>query len=646
MAATAWPPRSTALRYVTDEVTAIVTVADDGGSSGRLRDEFGVLPPGDLRMALAALCSDSEWGHTWRDVLQHRFAGDGPLGGHALGNLLIVALWELHDDPVAGLDLVGRLLQAQGRVLPMAAVPLTIEADVTGLDPDRPGCRAHRQRAGAGRGDARRRCGAVRLVPADPPAYPESVAAIRSADWVVLGPGLVVHLGDDPPAGARARARPSRSTRARRLLVLNLDPGTGRDGRLQRRAAPRDLGHAWRPTCASTRCSPTPLSSTTRRPWRSSAPRLGAQLFVTPGGASRPTRRARPAALRGRLAGHSRHPETGPVTRGRMTAMAMTAKVKDELSRHVVTKPCCRKSEVAATLRFAGGLHIIGGRIVVEAELDTANAARRLRRELSEVYGHTPEVLVLAAGGLRKGSRYVVRVVQDGESLARQTGLIDSRGRPVRGLPPKVVSGSVCDAEAAWRGAFLAHGSLTEPGRSSALEVTCPGPEAALALVGAARRMGISAKAREVRGVDRVVIRDGDAIGAMLTRLGAHDAVLAWEERRIRREVRATANRLANFDDANLRRSARAAVAAGARVERALEILGDDIPDHLREAGELRLQHKQASLEELGQLAQPPMTKDAVAGRIRRLLAMADKRASDDGIPNTEAVLTPDMLDT
>ena len=243
--------------------------------------------------------------------------------------------------------------------------------------------------------------------------------------------------------------------------------------------------------------------------------------------------------------------------------MAMTAKVKDELSRHVVTKPCCRKSEVAATLRFAGGLHIIGGRIVVEAELDTANAARRLRRELSEVYGHTPEVLVLAAGGLRKGSRYVVRVVQDGESLARQTGLIDSRGRPVRGLPPKVVSGSVCDAEAAWRGAFLAHGSLTEPGRSSALEVTCPGPEAALALVGAARRMGISAKAREVRGVDRVVIRDGDAIGAMLTRLGAHDAVLAWEERRIRREVRATANRLANFDDANLRRSARAAVAAG-----------------------------------------------------------------------------------
>jgi DNA-binding protein WhiA len=208
-----------------------------------------------------------------------------------------------------------------------------------------------------------------------------------------------------------------------------------------------------------------------------------------------------------------------------------------------------------------------------------------------------------------------------------------------------VVSAGVCDAVAAWRGAFIAHGSLTEPGRSSALEVTCPGPEAALALVGAARRLGVQAKAREVRGVDRVVIRDGDAIGALLTRMGAHDTVLVWEERRMRREVRGTANRLANFDDANLRRSARAAVAAGARVERAFEILGDDIPEHLVQAGRLRLEHKQASLEELGQLSDPPLTKDAVAERIRRLLAMADKRAHELGVPDTETSLTPEMLD-
>jgi len=269
--------------------------------------------------------------------------------------------------------------------------------------------------------------------------------------------------------------------------------------------------------------------------------------------------------------------------------MAMTSAVKDELSRYEVTKTCCRKAEVATMLRFGGGLHIVSGKIVIEAELDTGSAARRLRTNIKEVYGHDAELAVVHAGGLRKGNRYLVRVDAGGEQLARQTGLVDGSGRPVRGLPPQVVTGGMCDIEAAWRGAFLAHGSLTEPGRSSSLEITCPGPEAALALVGAARRMSMASKSREVRGVDRVVIRDGDTISALLTRLGAHDSVLAWEERRMRREVKASAHRLANFDDANLRRSARAAVAAGARVERALEILGDDVPDHIKEAGRLRV---------------------------------------------------------
>ena len=324
--------------------------------------------------------------------------------------------------------------------------------------------------------------------------------------------------------------------------------------------------------------------------------------------------------------------------------MAMTAAVKDELSRVETTKTCCRKAEVSTMLRFGGGLHIVSGQIVIEAELDAGATARRLRKDILEIYGHESEIAVVQASGLRKGTRYVVRVVQGGEALARQTGMVDGSGRPVRGLPPAIVAGALCDCEAAWRGAFLAHGSLTEPGRSSSMEITCPGPEAALALVGAARRLSIAAKSREVRGVDRVVIRDGDAIGAMLTRLGAHESVMAWEERRMRREVRATANRLANFDDANLRRSARAAVAAGARVQRAMEILGEEVPDHLVVAGRLRLEHSQASLEELGALADPPMTKDAIAGRIRRLLALADKRAQDLGIPDTESVLGPEFL--
>ncbi|HSY16433.1 MAG TPA: DNA-binding protein WhiA [Jatrophihabitantaceae bacterium] len=322
----------------------------------------------------------------------------------------------------------------------------------------------------------------------------------------------------------------------------------------------------------------------------------------------------------------------------------MTATVKDELSRVSISKSTARRAEIATMLRFAGALHLIGGHIVVEAELDTGSVARRLRKEIADVYGHGSDVQILAGSGLRRGSRYLVRVTKDGEGLARQAGLVDLRGRPVRGLPQHVVAGGMADAEAAWRGAFLAHGSLTEPGRACSLEITCPSSEAALGLVGVGRRLGVAAKAREVRGADRVVVRDGDAISALLTRIGAHESVLAWEERRMRREVRATANRLANFDDANLRRSARAAVAAGARVERALQILGAEAPDHLLQAGTLRLEHKQASLEELGAISDPPMTKDAVAGRIRRLLAMADKRAADLGIPDTESAVTAEML--
>jgi DNA-binding protein WhiA len=325
--------------------------------------------------------------------------------------------------------------------------------------------------------------------------------------------------------------------------------------------------------------------------------------------------------------------------------LALTADVKDELARIEVSKTTVRAAELATVLRFSGGLHLISGRIAVESELDTAQLARRVRKDLAELYGVRSEISVISASGLRRTSHYLVRVLDGGETLARQTGLLDARRRPIRGLPNKLTTGSREELAAVWRGAFLAHGSLTDPGRSAALEITCPGNESAMALVGAAGRLKISAKAREVRGVHRVVIRDGDAISAMLVHMGAHATVLAWEELRQRREVRATANRLVNFDDANLRRSAQAAVAACARVERALEILDGNVPEHLRYAGDLRLRFRDSSLDELGHHADPPMTKDAVAGRIRRLLAMADKRAVDLGIPGTDANLPPDYED-
>lgn len=324
--------------------------------------------------------------------------------------------------------------------------------------------------------------------------------------------------------------------------------------------------------------------------------------------------------------------------------MAMTDVVKDELSRLEVEKLCCRRAEVSVLLRLAGGLDLSAGRVVIEAELDTSAAARRLQASIAEAFGQPAEFATLAGVGSRAASRYLVRVSkgQAGESVARQAGMIDQRGCPVRGLPPQVVSGGTCDCEAAWRAAFLASGSLTEPGRSMALEVTCPGFEAALALVGAARRMKVPARARDARGVDRVVIRDGDAIAAMLTRLRAHRALLEWEERRAHRAPMvgplvspADSRRMGNLDAANLCRSVRAASAAADRAERALQILGDDA-GYLSAAAKLRIAHRHATLEALGQLADPPLTKDAIAGRIRRLLAMADRRAAERGMPGTE----------
>lgn len=208
-----------------DQVTAVVTVADNGGSSGRLRGEFGVLPPGDLRMALAALCGADDWGRTWADVVQHRFAGDGEMNGHVIGNLLIVGLWERLGDHVKALDWVGKLLGAHGRVLPMALTPLDITARVRGTDP----ADASATSVVRGQVEVATTGGeivSVALDPPDPTVCPEAVAAILEADWVVLGPGswftsVIPHLLI--PALRDALEH----TDARLVVVLNLEPQDG-----------------------------------------------------------------------------------------------------------------------------------------------------------------------------------------------------------------------------------------------------------------------------------------------------------------------------------------------------------------------------------------------------------------------------------
>ncbi len=172
-----------AARSITSNITAIVTVADNGGSSGRLREEFNFLPPGDLRMALAALCSPDEWGRDWAGILQYRFTSEGEMGGHALGNLLLAALWDRDGDPVAGIDRVGELLKIVGRVLPMATEPLDIEATFNTAS-GRTIVRGQVQVA-----TAKGHIESLRLIPQSPRATPEALQAIADAEWLTFGPG-------------------------------------------------------------------------------------------------------------------------------------------------------------------------------------------------------------------------------------------------------------------------------------------------------------------------------------------------------------------------------------------------------------------------------------------------------------------------
>ena len=214
-----------ALRRVTNRLTAIVGVADDGGSSGRLRSEFKVLPPGDLRMALAALCGDDSWGRTWEKVVQHRFPEGGDLGGHALGNLLITALWQSTHDAVEGLDWVGALLEAQGRVLPLSETPLDIVARIHGHNPKFPD-EVVQVRGQVEVATTQGRVLDVWVEPTDAPACAEAIVAIGNADAVVLGPGswftsVMPHLLI--PAQRQALIE----TPAQRILVVNLLPQVG-----------------------------------------------------------------------------------------------------------------------------------------------------------------------------------------------------------------------------------------------------------------------------------------------------------------------------------------------------------------------------------------------------------------------------------
>ncbi|MDN6025841.1 DNA-binding protein WhiA [Bifidobacterium mongoliense] len=306
--------------------------------------------------------------------------------------------------------------------------------------------------------------------------------------------------------------------------------------------------------------------------------------------------------------------------------MALLDDVKDELAAIDNDSPAAKMAQASAMMRFGGGLRPVNNQAIIRAQFDSPAAASWLERTITAYF--QKEAVVREAARQTPGGvvrRYDVFVERGATALALQTGLLDRRMRLVKGLPADIVSGNIAQIKAAWRGAFLARGAISDPGKASYLEIICPTHETALALQGAARRLGISARARRVRSSERVTLRDPDAIERMLIIMGASRSAREWTGKRSDGEARGKANRLANFDDANMRRSAKAAAEAGEKVRKAFEILGDDMPDNLKNAGQLRLNHPDASLEELGRLADPPITKDAIAGRIRRLLQLSDK---------------------
>lgn len=262
-----------ALRQLDADLTAVVTVADDGGSSGRLRDERGALPPGDLRQALAALAADDPDSQRTAELFQYRFAGSDPLGGHATGNLLLTGLMELLGDPVAALDHAARMVRAEGRVLPMSRVPLSIEATVAAGAATATIQGQRRVAVTSGR------VLSLSLVPGEPPACVESVAAVEAADWLVFGPGswftsVIPHLLV-PELAAAIVASP-----ASRLVALNLAT--------ERETADLSLGEhldALRRYCPRLRVD-TVLADVKAvgdpEPVRRAAESLGAQLVLAP----------------------------------------------------------------------------------------------------------------------------------------------------------------------------------------------------------------------------------------------------------------------------------------------------------------------------------------------------------------------------
>lgn len=284
-----------------------------------------------------------------------------------------------------------------------------------------------------------------------------------------------------------------------------------------------------------------------------------------------------------------------------------------------------RRAELSTALRVGAAVEQsqLGRPAVIVVETDERLVVSWLWHGLAAVFGYPGRPVVQQVGEV-----WTLRVMQGAMTLAAQAGLLDRSGRLTRGLPPSVVTGTREVLAGVWRGGFLAAGTITgSHQRVDVLRVRCPTVEVALALVGAARRLDVRATTEtSVSREDEVIVRGTEEIARLLEQIGAPTA--GAQLRRERADARRPASMVgtpANFDTANRDRALIAAAEMATRVQRALSTLGGHAPVHLAEAGRLRVEHPELSLEELGKLAEPPLTKDAIAGRIRRLINLGER---------------------
>lgn len=299
---------------------------------------------------------------------------------------------------------------------------------------------------------------------------------------------------------------------------------------------------------------------------------------------------------------------------------AATAMFVDELSRVDPGRPPARHAEIATMLRLAGEVSTTGGRTTIRAEFRAPGPATRLRDAIATMYGRAG--VVDTAPGPNGTVRCGVRVTAPGTDLARATGLFDRGGRPLQGLPASMLTGTTT-AAAVWRGALLARGAVGHRRGRAQIQVGCPDRAVALTLTDAARWLGIAVRDRETVDRYRVLVHDPDSITALLHTTGAPAAAEAVREP----DGPVTPTGIAVLDAHNAERAASAGSVAAERAWHALAVVGDAVPESLREAGRLRAEHADLSLSQLGRLADPPLTRHAIGARLQRLFAAAEQYA-------------------